>query len=157
MVRKLLAVVFVLALAVTLPAWAGDGVTKEKVTQLVETTVTDLAADAPGTIAKINKGEHPYKDKDNPAAYVFVYDTEVNMVAHPQAGLVGRNFKGKPDVRGKKFRDEIVEKATSAGSGWVEYAYTQPGETGVHPKTTYCKMVKGNDGKAYVVCAGMYL
>jgi polar amino acid transport system substrate-binding protein len=133
-----------------------DGM-KKKVVDLVELTLNDLAKDTPATIEKINQGAEPYQSKTDAELYAFVYDTDVSIVAHPKKDLVGRNFKGKPDVRGKKFRDEIVEKAVKDGSGWVDYSYQKPGEAGIHPKSTYCKTVKGSDGKQYVVCAGMYL
>ena len=78
------------------------------------------------------------------------------MVAHPRADLVGKNVKGKPDVKGKKFRDEMVERALKGETGWVDYLYQKPGETGIHPKTTYFAKASGSDGKTYIVCAGKY-
>lgn len=131
-------------------------ITEEQVTALVARTCADVAKDAPGTIARINEGAAPYKDAANPALYVFIYDPDVTMVAHPRADLVGKSVKGKPDVKGKKFRDEIVERAIKGETGWVDYLYQKPGETGIHPKTTYFAKAEGSDGKTYVVCAGKY-
>ena len=131
-------------------------VTENDVTGLVELTSANLAKDAAGTIAAIVAAEHPYKNKDYGANYVFVYDTDVAMVAHPKAVLVGKSYKGKPDVRGKKFRDEIVTGALADKTGWVTYSYTKPGEKGIHPKKTYFQLCVGSDGKNYVVCSGMY-
>lgn len=135
---------------------AAAEVTESDVTGLVESTSANLVKDAAGTIAAIVAAEHPYKNKDNGANYVFVYDTDVTMVAHPKSVLVGKSYKGKPDVRGKKFRDEIVSGALANKTGWVTYSYTKPGEKGIHPKKTYYQMCEGNDGKTYVVCSGMY-
>jgi len=131
-------------------------VTEEDVINVVTSTSNDIAADVQGTFAKIINGEHPYKNKDDKAFYVFVYDTQVAIVAHPKKDLVGRSYKGKPDVRGKKFRDEIVEGALSDTTGWVTYSYQKPGEKGIHKKKTYYNLVSGSDGKRYVVCSGMY-
>ncbi|HLP09731.1 MAG TPA: cache domain-containing protein [Opitutaceae bacterium] len=131
-------------------------ITEEQVTALVATTCAAVAKDAPGTIARINEGAAPYKDAANPTLYVFIYDPDVVMVAHPRADLVGKSVKGKPDVKGKKFRDEIVERALQGETGWVDYLYQKPGETGIHPKTTYFAKAEGSDGKIYVVCAGKY-
>jgi polar amino acid transport system substrate-binding protein len=131
-------------------------ITEEQVTTLVAQTCADLGRDAAATIAKINQGVAPYKDAANPALYVFVYDPEVTMVAHPRADLVGKNVKGKPDVKGKKFRDEIVTRAIAGEAGWVDYLYQKPGESGIHPKTTHFAKATGSDGKTYVVCAGKY-
>ena len=53
--------------------------------------------------------------------YVFVYDENVTMLAHPvKPTLVGKNFKGKPDIQGKAFRDEIVENALTRAGVWEE-------------------------------------
>ena len=135
---------------------AGTPVTKKMVVNLVEKVAQEISKDSPGTFVKIIKAEHPYKNKDNPALYVFVYDTDVKIIAHPKKVLVGKSYKGKPDVRGKKFRDAIVTLGLQKGTGWVDYSYQKPGEKGIHEKTTYLKLVKGSDGKKYIVCAGMY-
>ena len=133
--KHMLSFVILSLIAGVLQPAVADGISESDVTGLVEQTVEALKADAAGTIEKINSAEHPYSNKDNGALYVFVYDKNVNMVAHPKKHLVGRNYKGKPDVRG---------------------SYQKPGETGIHPKTTYCMLVQGSDGKAYIVCSGKY-
>jgi len=40
--------------------------------------------------------------------------------------LVGASLKGKGNVSGKMFRDEIVEGALENGTGWEEYIYINP-------------------------------
>ncbi len=132
-------------------------ITKEQVIKLVDKTCEDIKADVGGTFEKIANAEHPYKDAQNPASYVFVYNTEVVIVAHPKKSLIGRSYKGKPDVRGKKFRDDIVNGALKNGTGWVDYSYKKPEEKGIHQKTTYYKLVTGSDGNKYVVASGKYL
>lgn len=139
------------------PRYVMDVITNEQATRRVEETAADLAIDVSGTIKKINAGEHPYRDKDNRALYVFIYDTDGTMIAHgDNIKLVGKNFKGKTDVNGKAFRDEILAKAIQNGSGWEDYVYTNPGESGLYYKTTYFKLVKGSDGKDYIVCCGKF-
>lgn len=134
-----------------------DGITLQQVMNLVDITSNHLAADAPGTLIKMNNGEHPYKDKDLPALYSFAYDTSVTMRAHAENKLlVGVSFRGKTDVAGKKFRDEIVAGALLHNSGWVDYIYTKPNEGGLYYKTTYYKLTYGSDGKIYIVCSGKY-
>ena len=54
-------------------------ITKEQVISLVELTCKDIKADAKGTFEKIANAEHPYKNAENPASYVFVYNTNVVM------------------------------------------------------------------------------
>jgi len=42
------------------------------------------------------------------------------------------------------------------GSGWVDYIYTKPDQSGLYLKTTYFTLTTGSDGKQYIVCAGRY-
>ena len=132
-------------------------ITKEKVTDLVNRTASEIKTDTQSVFTKISNGEHPYKDKDNPQLYVFVYNTDVEIVAHYKKHLVGRSYKGLPDVRGKNFRDDIVNGAIKNKSGWTDYSYQKPGEKGIHRKTTYYMLVSGSDGEIYIVCAGRYI
>lgn len=84
--------------------------------------------------------------------YVFAYDLQAVMVAHPKnPKLVGKNLMEVPDVDGKLFRKDIVELAKAKGSGWVDYKYKNP-ETGkIEDKTTY--LLKVGD---IILCCGIY-
>ena len=151
---------FAAPLAFTGPLMAAEDleakITEKQVTTLVETTCEALQKDAAATLAAINKGAAPFKDSANPALYAFVYDLDVKLIAHPKPDLVGKSMKGKPDLKGRKFRDEIVEKAQKEQTGWVDYLYQKPGESGIYEKTTYFEFTKGSDGASYVVCSGKY-
>ncbi len=84
--------------------------------------------------------------------YVFAYDTKATMLAHPKnPKLIGKVLLEIPDIDGKLFRKEIMEKAASAGSGWVDYKYRNPVNNKVELKTTYFQKV--ND---IVICCGVY-
>ncbi len=124
--------------------------------KLIEHTATQVSADAGKTLTDITAGVHPYKDKDDPSIYVFVYDTDVKIVAHPKSSLVGKSYKGKPDIFGTKFRDQIVNGALKKGEGGVTYFYQKTGTETVHKKRTYYKKVTGSDGSTYVVCCGIF-
>jgi polar amino acid transport system substrate-binding protein len=65
-------------------------------------------------------------------------------------------MRGKADVSGKMFRDELVSGALQKGTGFVDYIWTSPSEEGLFYKTTYYRLVIGSDGVQYVVCAGRY-
>ncbi|MBT4401349.1 MAG: transporter substrate-binding domain-containing protein [Bacteroidetes bacterium] len=134
-----------------------DSITNDMVTSLVDHTVADFALDASGTITKMNEQQAPYRDSENTALYCFAYDTDLTIVAHAaNVNIIGLNFKGKPDVTGKLFRDEILAGALEEGSGWVDYIYTKPDQSGLYLKTTYFTLTTGSDGKQYIVCAGRY-
>lgn len=124
---------------------------------VVDLTAERLAADAPGTLARINSGVAPFRDPSDPEVYAFVYDTDQTMVAHAaNPRLVGLNYHGKTDVAGTPFRDRFLETARSKGAGWVDYIYVNLAESRLSEKTTYCRMVRGSNGTEYIVCAGTF-
>ncbi len=132
-------------------------ITEKQVVDLVQQTCSDMAGNANKTIQGINDGRHPYKNKDDNTLYVYVFDTDLNIIAHYKSSLVGENHRGKPDAGGKLFRDEILEGALKNGEGWVEYVYEKPGEEGIFNKKAYYRLIKGSDGKRYIVASGLYL
>jgi polar amino acid transport system substrate-binding protein len=66
------------------------------------------------------------------------------------------NFRGKTDVTGKAFRDEIVSGALRNGSGWVDYVFSSPTETGLYYKTSYYRAATGSDNQVYIIGSGIY-
>jgi len=131
--------------------------TDDAVVELVNTTAAAIEKNASDTFRRINAGEAPYRNPDDPSLYAFVYDENLTMFAHADnIQLVGKNFKGKTDVTGKPFRDEILEGAMKNGTGWVDYVYMHPVQTNLYYKTTYYRLTQGSDGKSYIVCSGNY-
>ena len=129
----------------------------EAVTALADTTATAISRNAPDAFRRINAGEAPFRDPENPALYAFVYDTNVTMVAHADNILVvGVNYKGKTDITGKPFHDEIVAGALQNGTGWVEYVAINPVETNLYYKTAYYRVTQGSDGNTYIVTSGNF-
>lgn len=131
--------------------------TKAEVVALVKQTKSDIEKNSRLTFERINAGAHPYKNSENPSLYVFILDSELNVAAHaikPQN--VGKNLKGKPDIKGKLFRDEMQKIAMSAGKGWVDYYYLNPKTEQEAHKDSYFELVEGSDGKKYIVGSGKY-
>lgn len=136
---------------------ARQSYTDEAVMALVNTTAQAIGTNAPDTFLRINAGEAPYRDPENPALYVFVYDANATMVAHADnIQLVGINYRGKTDVTGRPFREEIVTGALKNGTGWVDYVYLNPVQPNLYYKTTYYRLTRGSDGASYVVCSGNF-
>lgn len=134
---------------------AGEKVTKDEAVALVKKAAAHIEVNGEAGLADISRPDGGFYFKEK-ALYAFVYDENCVMLAHPyKPTLIGKSYKGKPDVRGKKFRDEIVATALKDGSGWTDYSYQKPGERGIHKKTAFCKLVE-KDGKKYVVVAGIY-
>ena len=89
---------------------------------------------------------------DKGELYVFAYDLNGVMLAHPKnPALIGQNLTAVPDTQGKLFRKEIVDKAKSQGSGWVDYMYLNPETNKQEHKTTY--FLKVGD---VILCCGVY-
>ncbi|HIJ87464.1 MAG TPA: cache type 2 domain-containing protein [Desulfuromonadales bacterium] len=100
-------------------------------------------------LAEISK---PKGQFDKGELYVFAYDLQGVMVAHPKnPTLIGKNLIDVPDNDGKLFRRDIVEKAKSKGSGWVDYMYLNPETNEVEHKTTYLQKVGD-----LIICCGAY-
>ncbi|MGL1935463.1 MAG: cache domain-containing protein [Fibrobacterales bacterium] len=146
----------VVVLVVCSTSFAGVLSDKQKEAKaLVEKASKLIAAKGEAGLKQISQPDGGFYFKEK-ALYAFVYSDEAVMLAHPyKPGLIGKSYKGKPDVRGKKFRDEIVAVALEKGEGWTDYSYQKPGEKGIHAKTAYCKLVKVK-GKNYIVVAGIY-
>ena len=124
---------------------------------LIDLTAANIANDTNKTFKDINAGVEPYKSTTNKDLYVFVYNTNITMMAHADNKLmIGVNYRDKTDVTGKKFRNLIVEGAIKKGEGSEQYVYINPAYGGLYFKTTYYKLVNGSDGNSYVVCAGNY-
>jgi len=126
--------------------------------KLVQTTVEQLKKDPAAVIQRINEKDPDFLIKDLENLYVFVYDENINMLAHPvKPQSVGKCWKGKKDASGSAFRDSIQAKALSNGKGWQEYIYQKPSDDGLQiaKKTTYFELVNIAD-KKYIVCVGVY-
>lgn len=151
--KKLLLLIAIFCLS--FPLFAEENATDAEVTAMVDKAVSLIKSKGTAAFETINKKDGGFyvESKD---LYVFVYNEQVEMLAHPfKPELVGKAFKGKPDVKGKMFRDEIVTLALSKGKGWVEYSYQKPGDPGIYQKVTYCKIAVSG-GVKYIVCAGKY-
>ncbi len=99
----------------------------------------------------------PTRIRSRPDLYVYVFDKYVTEAANANnPAVVGRNFKGVPDMAGRLFRDNIVDGALTNGTGWEDYVFTMPGKIGLYYKSVYYKLVTGSDGKQYIVCVGRY-
>jgi polar amino acid transport system substrate-binding protein len=125
---------------------------------LVKETRAAIEKNAEHTFESILFGDHPYKNEDNPSLYVFVLDTDLTVAAHPiMPHMAGNNLKGKPDLKGKMFREEMLEKALKDGKGWVKYHYFNPKTRQPTLKISYFELANGSDGKKYIVGSGRYL
>lgn len=156
--RKIFVLIVILSVIFALKgiAWTGEKATDKEAIALVEKAgkLIEELGDAALAIISNPDGEFYFKDK---ALYAFVYNDNIEIIAHPyKPELIGKSFRGKPDVKGKVFRDEIVKKALEEGSWWTYYSYEKPGSRDIHTKKTYGKLFRHGD-KSYIVCCGVYV
>jgi len=126
--------------------------------------LVSLVRDAAGVVstkgeeafAGFKKDGSPWKYGDT---YIFVLDTNGNMVAHPDPALEGKNEIDMKDVNGKPVIKGIIEATASDSTrneGWFHYQWPQPGTIFASWKSTFAKRVVAPSGKVYVVCSGLY-
>jgi signal transduction histidine kinase len=91
--------------------------------------------------------------------YVFVLDTEGNMLVHPDAALEGRNQLGLEDVNGRPIIRGLLHAATmlpEKPQGWYHYEWPVPGGLLPRWKSSYVRLVATPSGRRYVVGSGVY-
>ena len=149
MIKKVLASICICLCTVNLASAIHQN-TFEEARSLVEKAIAFLKANGKEkALAEFNKQDGRFVKGD---MYVFVYDLNGVMVAHPvNPELVGKNLFNEPDSKGKLFRKKIVELAKTMGAGWVDYTYLNPVSKKEEHKTTYFQ----REGDL-IVCCGAY-
>jgi cytochrome c len=157
MIKRLLMVFFIALLGLSLTS-AQTEQTPPKATSDKKTAAIALVEKAAAFVSEHGKEEglaemnKPGGQFDKGELYVFAFDLNGVMAAQPKnPKAVGENLIDKPDNKGKLFRKEIIEKAKTEGSGWVDYFYLNPQTGKEEDKTTYLKRVGD-----LVICCGVY-
>ena len=153
--KRILLTISVLTLFCTISLsgtiFAAEKATKEECVAKVKEAVAMIKKSGlKDTLAKISDPKGPFQWKDT---YLFAYDLQGVMKAHPNPGLVGKNLMGLKDTNGKMYVAEFIATAKSPGEGWVSYTWPKPGEEKASPKTTYVYRVPGEN---IAIFAGIY-
>ncbi|MBV7538681.1 cache domain-containing protein [Duganella sp. sic0402] len=70
--------------------------------------------------------------------YVYVHDIRAKMICNPGSPRTeGKDMIDVRDMDGKYFNREMVRIATTQGSGWVEYKWTNPKTQNMQDKKSY--------------------
>jgi signal transduction histidine kinase len=92
------------------------------------------------------------KDFHDRDLYIFVRGMDGNTVAHgANKGMIGHTNLELKDADGKLYNKEMIDLASSKGSGWVDYRWVNPVSHKIEPKSSF--IIKVGD---YVVGAGFY-
>ncbi len=135
--RKLLSISFAAALL-----GLGSGVsaaefgTAGEAKAMLEKAVVALKADKAAALAKFNKGEGGFKDRD---LYPFCGGPDGMFTAHPT--LQGKSLKDLKDKTGKALGQAIYDTAKEGHIGEVSYMWPRPGSTEPVQKVSYVTKV----------------
>lgn len=103
---------------------------------------------------EFKKQESPWRHGD---AYIFIIDTDGNMVLHPDPALEGKDQLELKDVNNKSiirsFRDAVAGKKKE---GWFHYQWPEPGSIFPLWKSSFLKLAVAPSGKKYIVGSGLY-
>jgi cytochrome c len=92
------------------------------------------------------------KDFHDRDLYVFVRSMDGNTVAHgANKGMIGHTSLDLKDADGKLYNKEMIDLATTKGSGWVDYRWVNPVDKKIEQKSSFVEKVGD-----YVVGAGFY-
>jgi len=100
-------------------------------------------------VAEFNKADGLFIDRD---LYVFAMNMDGIRLAHGKnQKLVGLSIADFKDVDDKPYGKEIMDLGKGAGSGWVDYKFTDPVTKKIGEKTSYVQ----REGDV-IIAAGAY-
>ena len=132
----LLSAVLVAALAIALPAVAGEKGTPAEAQALLDKAVKAVEKD--GTtkaLAAFNDPKGGYQDRD---LYVFCDGPDGKITAHRDASMIGKELATLKDADGKEIGKQMLE-ISKKGSGSLEYRWPNPVSNKVETKVSYLK------------------
>lgn len=131
-------------------ARANEGATAAEATAMVKKGVAFIKAQGKDKgYAEISSKTSQFKDRD---LYLVVYGLDGTVRAHgANEKMIGKNLIELKDVDGKAFVKERVELATSKGTFWQDYKFTNPTNKKIEPKSMYCEKLEDA-----AVCGGIY-
>jgi len=133
---KNLALAFLCALTLAVPAFAAEHGTREEAMAMVKKAAAYLKANGKEkAYAEFNNHKGQFKDRD---LYVFVMDMNgVEVVNGSNPKLIGKNLIDLKDASGKAMVKEFIQVAQGSGKGWVDYTWPDPVKGSVEQKSTY--------------------
>ncbi len=131
-------------------------------TKLMASQVTRVVADAVKLLREKGESAFPEFKKEvmrweHGDMYIFVLDTDGNMIIHPDPALEGKNQINLKDMIGRPITKMFIEKTSDEdGVGWVHYMWPRPNNIFPTWKSTFVRRVTAPSGKTYIVGCGIY-
>jgi cytochrome c len=128
------------ALFLNTAALAAETGTADEATAMVKKAVAFLKANGKEkALAEFNNQNGQFKNRD---LYIFVQDMKGKMLAHGgNDKLIGKDLIDLKDADGKFFVKNLIEVASTKGSGWVDYKWTNPSTKAIEAKSSYVEKV----------------
>ena len=141
MLRKLMtgALAVVVVAVATAAAAQGQFGSAAEAKSMLEKAVAELKANEAAALAKFNKGESGFKDRD---LYVFCYDmTTGKFTAHVNQSLVGTDVKALKEKDGSPLGEKVFNATKAGAVNTVAYNFPKPGSSDPVPKESYVTQV----------------
>jgi signal transduction histidine kinase len=123
-------------------AW-GAGGTAAEARALLEKAIAELKANEAAALAKFNKPDGGYRDRD---LYVFCYDTTTGTVtAHADPGQLGLDVRALKEKDGTPLGQRMFDRNKAGTISSIEYKYPRPGTSEPLPKESFLAVV-GHQG-----------
>src|SRR5262245_50716679 len=145
MLRKLIvSAVGGAALALSANAFAqGQFGTAAEAKAMLEKAVAEIKANETAALAKFNKGEGGFKDRD---LYVFCYDmSSGKFTAHVNQSLLGTDVKALKEKDGSPLGEKVFNATKPGAINTVAYNFPKPGTSEPVAKESYVTQI-GNQG-----------
>lgn len=110
---------------------------------MLEKAVAELKANETAALAKFNKGEGGFKDRD---LYVFCYDmSSGKFTAHVNQSLLGTDVKALKEKDGSPLGEKVFNATKPGAINTVAYNFPKPGTSEPVAKESYVTQI-GNQG-----------
>ncbi len=86
--------------------------------------------------------------------YIYIIDSKINMLSHPDSKLHGTNQAHLMDVNGLKILQEIEKLSKQKDSGYITYSWNRLGESEPVEKIAYYRYIPELD---WIFATGVYL
>jgi signal transduction histidine kinase len=124
--------------------------------------LASLVKDAASAIEQKGEAVFPEFKKENSRwrhgdIYIFIIDTDGNMILHPDPALEGKNQMELKDVNNKLIIKGFIDVLSRGkNEGWFHYLWPEPGSLFPLWKSSFVQLVTAASGKKYIVGSGLY-
>jgi signal transduction histidine kinase len=110
---------------------------------MLDKAIAELKANEAAALAKFNKGEGGFKDRD---LYVFCYDMgSGKFTAHVNQALLGTDVKALKEKDGSPLGEKVFNATKPGAINTVAYNFPKPGTSEPVAKESYVTQI-GNQG-----------